>query len=232
MVSTPFPSSHSLLLIYYISYASSRKFRKLQVKENFGLGTVWLRSSTPLLKWPQQGMANSRENKAQGLLKVQPIFQLLTQHKLSPWRRQNWAGDNWSFSGKRGRICWLLWSHHLYTEGKGSISKASQKENKCEEAEDSVSKEAPAVSQNPQKERQQNQEGIAARDQSAIHPSKELLEIVPPNDQWRQVGKQDFRKSWQTGFHKKRYRGSMELIKEPGKRRTTSTAATTTPVFW
>ena len=46
-----------------------------------------------------------------------------------------------------------------------------------------MSKEAPAVSQNPQKERQQNQEGIAASDQSGIHPSKELLEIVPPNDQ-------------------------------------------------
>lgn len=46
-----------------------------------------------------------------------------------------------------------------------------------------MSKEAPAVSQNPQKERQQNQEGIAASNQSAIHPSKELLEVVSQNDQ-------------------------------------------------
>ena len=161
----------------------------LQGKENFDLGTVWLRNSTPLRKGPQQDMANSSENKAHSLLKVQPIFRRPAQHKLSPWRPQKWTGDNWSFSRKRGRICCLLWFHHLHTEVKGSVSKASQKENKREDVEDScVSKETPAVSQ---KEWQQNQESIAARDLRALHPPKELLEIVSLNDQWRQVDKQD-----------------------------------------
>lgn len=61
------------------------------------------------------------------------------------------------------------------------VSKASQKENKREDCGGlCVSKETPAVSQ---KERQQNQEGIAASDLRALHPSKELLETVSLNDQ-------------------------------------------------
>ena len=205
----------------------------LQGKENFGLGAVWLRSSPPLLKWPRQAMANPSENEAHGLLKVQPIFQLPTQHKLSPWRRQNWTGYNWSFSGKRGRICCLLWFHHLYAEGKGSVSKTSQKENRCQEAEDSVSKEAPAVCQSEPSEGKTAKPGRHCCQQSECHS-------LVQGTSWSSVPEWPVKASRQIGFsqilanripQEKVWR-LHEVIKEPGKCLTTSTAAPTTPVFW
>lgn len=75
------------------------------------------------------------------------------------------------------------------TGSKRSVSEASQKEDKQEDAEDPEGvEEAHAVGQNPQEERQQNREDAAASGDDAVHQSKALLEIVSQNDQGRLVG--------------------------------------------
>ena len=75
------------------------------------------------------------------------------------------------------------------TGSKRSVSEASQKENKHEDAQDPEGvEEAHAVGQKPQKERQQNCEDAAASGDDAVHQSKALLEIVSQNDQGRLVG--------------------------------------------
>lgn len=73
---------------------------------------------------------------------------------------------------------------------KRSVSKASQKEYKHEDAEDpQCVREAHAAEQTPQQQGEQDGEDAAARRDDAVDQSKALLEVVSQNDQGRLVGK-------------------------------------------